>query len=434
MRTLGLCIALAPLALGACLALPPDEKIPVSSPMPPVVTSHYGEVLSGSIHWSVDMPAEWNGTLLVFSRGYSQKPDGPQTAPPAYRDQLLQQGYALAASDYGSGGWALAEAVPAQEQVIEAFAKRYGKPSRVIGWGNSMGGLVTTALAEKPRPEIDGGLAVCSSIGGSLGMMNMALDGAFAFKALVVPDKDIKLVRTGDDRANGVMVESSVQEAMQTPEGRARVALAGVLAGIPGWTEGDAPPAGNDIEAQVEQIAFAFSRGVFLPRADQENRAGGVFSWNENVDYTTLLARSERQDLVKSLYAKAGISLVDDLSRLDKAPRIKADKQAIAYMAAHYTPNGRPQVPLLALQAVGDGMTSPSLQRAYEEVSNDRMMQSLYTNRAGHCTLDAAEMTAALHRLEYRISLGVWQSVDTPFIEYTPPPMPRSCFTGKSCQ
>ena len=238
-------------------------------------------MLSGSTRWSARVPANWNRTLLVHSRGWSPSVGQPGLAPGQVTEALLAAGYALAASNYGAGGWALAEAVPAQEETIAAFTRRYGKPKRVIGFGYSMGGLVTTALAERARPKIDGGISFCSSMGGALGMMNTGLDGAFVFRALVAPDKGIEVVSIANDQGNSALVRAAVQEAGKTPPGRARIALAGVFGAIPGWTQANRPqPAAGDAEAQFEQIIGSFPGGVFLPRGEQEQRAGGNFSWN----------------------------------------------------------------------------------------------------------------------------------------------------------
>lgn len=384
------------------------------------------------VHWSAEVPTNWNGTLLLFSRGYSRNAEGPVAAPEEYRAALLDEGYAVAASDYGTGGWALEQAVPAQRATIDAFAGRFGKPARVIGLGHSMGGLVTTALAEQASPAIDAGLAVCSSIGGSLGMMNMALDGAFVFRTLIAPDAGIALVGTGDDMANASKVKAALDAAMQTPQGRARVALAAIVAGLPDWSDPDAPPP-QGADQIVQQLAGNVVRGIFLPRADQEARAGGAFSWNEGIDYDALLTGTGRRDTVEALYGKAGLSLADDLAVLAKTPRIRANPQAVEYMRAHYTPFARPTVPLLALQAEGDGLTSPSLQRAYAEAAPADMMQSVFVHRAGHCRMSGAEILAGLKMLEGRMKSGRWPARSAPFTDFTPAPMARSCFRGQAC-
>ena len=383
-------------------------------------------ILPGGAHWAAEVPSRWNGTLMLWSRGYSNRAGRPESAPAAIREVLLAQGYALAGSDYGSGGWALEQAVPAQAAVIDAFAVRYGKPRRVIAWGNSMGGLVTVALAEQHPARIDGAVAFCSSIGGSVGMMNMALDGAFAFRTLVAPDAGITLTSVADDRANGERVGAALSAAMKTPEGRARVMLAGVLAGIPGWTSPSRPaPGPADAEAQVDEIASAFVAGVFLPRGDQESRAGTGYSWNTGVDYSRQLRLSGRRGLVDALYRKAGLDLDRELGRLNATPRIAAVPGAVSYMERNYTPSARPAIPLLAVQAIGDGATSPSLQRGYGDAAGRRHFASLWLWQAGHCGFSTDQVLASIHYLERRLDSGEWGRRPDGFIDWRPAPMLR---------
>ena len=136
-------------------------------------------------------------------------------------------------------------------------------------------------------------------------------------------------------------------------------------------------------EQKVEALARAFPAGVFLPRAEQEQRAGGIYSWNTGVDYAALLARSGQEPLIRRLYAKAELDLAADLAQLAREPRISAQPHAVAYMAANYSPTGRPNVPLLAVQALNDPVTSPSLQEGYAAAASPRMVQSLYFLRSG---------------------------------------------------
>lgn len=392
-----------------------------------------GTLPSGA-RWQAEVPANWNGTLLLWSRGYSFTKGEPENAPKGMRDALLAAGYALVGSDYGAGGWALAEAVPSQRATVDAFAAAHGKPKRIIAWGYSMGGLVTTALAEQRSARIDGALAMCASIGGAVGMMNMGLDGAYAFRTLIAPDAGIRLVDVDDDRANAKRVGDALAGALKTPEGRARVALAGVLGGIPGWTSNGKPqPAASDHEAQLDEIGRAFAMGVFLPRTDQEQRTGGAFSWNTGVDYRALLARTGRRAFVEALYRKAGLDLEKDLRALNDAPRVSAKPAAVDYMMRHYTPNARSSVPLVAVQMIGDGLTSPSLQRGYADAAKSSDVKSLYINGAGHCTFNADMALASLRYLDTRLSTGKWPTTPAAFVPHTPPKMPRTCIRGRKC-
>ena len=425
-------LALPLIALLTAAAPPPANVSDQSQPAPARAANG---TLPGGAHWVAEVPAQWNGTLLLWSRGYSPRIGNPELVPPGWREALLAQGYGLAASDYGAAGWALAEAVPAQRATLSAFVLAYGKPKRTIAWGASMGGLVSTALAEHARPGIDGAIAFCPSIGGAVGMMNMALDGAFAFKLLAAPDAGLELTGIADDMANGRRASAAVDAALKLPKGRARLALAGVLGGIPGWTRrGQPQPAAEDFEAQVDEIGASFVMGVFLPRSDQERRAGGVFSWNTRVDYADQLARSGRTAFVEALYRKAGLDLAAELARLNAAPRLAAKQSAVRYMLRHYTPNARPLVPVVSLQTIGDGMTSPSLQRAYADAAPPRMVSSLWLDAAGHCGMSQQAALGALRHLEGRIEHGAWGERPAGTIAHVSAPMLRPCVRGRRCR
>lgn len=376
--------------------------------------------------WRIAVPANWNGTLLIYSHGYAPRVQAPALAPPRLETWLLQHGYALAASSYARAGWAVAEAVPDQLATIDLVTAQIGRPQRTIAWGESMGGLVTVALAESPGSHLDAALSACGSVAGTLDMMNMALDGAFAFRTLIGPDA------------------RSVQQAMASAQGRARLALAAALGGLPVWSQPQSPqPAPSDLKGQLEQIGRTFAMGVFLPREDQEQRAGGAFSWNSNLDYRRLLARSGRRRWVEAYYRQSGLSLGRDLKTLNAAPRISADPQAVAYMRAHYVSSGALNVPLFSYHTIGDGLTSPVLEGVYaarvKGAGRGANFRAGWVAAAGHCTFSPAEHIAALRAVESRLQSGLWEVTPDQlnsttvapelgplrFIRYTPYPLPR---------
>ena len=367
--------------------------------------------------WIIERPAAWNGTLLLYARGYAavRRPGPPESAPRELREWLLAQGYALAASSYSAEGWALAEAPRDQLDVLDAFVARYGKPRRTIGWGSSMGGLVTVALAEKHSDRIDGALPACGSVSGSVGMLNTALDGAWVFRELAANDPQLRITGLEDDRANSARAMAALDAAWSTPQGRARVMLAAALAQLPEWSDAAAPePPADELEARAAQVRRTFVMGTFVPRVDHERRAGGVNSWNTGVDYARQLRASGRESSVRRYYAAANLDLAADLARLAAAPRIAADARAVAYMRANYVPTGKLGVPVLTLQTVGDGLTVPathgSLQQFAREAGRAAMLQQLWVKGAGHCTFTAGEWLAALRALELRLDKGKWNT------------------------
>lgn len=439
-RTCRYAVLLSVVSLHACageMAIP-DNTITHNQP------SEISNVLADGALWVASVPANWNGTLLLYSHGYSRTLVAPNAAPEKVKALLLAQGYALAASQYPSSGWAVAGAVPSQLLVLSAFNKHFGKPKRVIAWGDSMGGLITTALAEKHSDQIDGAITMCASNVGALPMMNMGLDGAFTLSTLIAPELAFSPVGRGDNFAQVKQVLAAMHEARKTPLGRARVALAGVMAGLPGWSIEDTEmPSATDFDEQERQIANAMLMGTFLPRGDQESRAGGVFSWNLGIDYQQLLASSGRADLVNYLYAQAGVKVEDDLALLAKAPRVSASPQAVQYMQDNFTPSGDLKVPLFSMHTIGDGMTSPAMQFAYArqvqaKTGSDNVLLA-WIKRAGHCSQNEAEMVAAIHALETKLETGDWHrsvaelnktpvnGVPPAFMAYQPFTLPRKC-------
>src|SRR5437773_3785604 len=105
----------------------------------------------GSAAYDIQVPERWNGTLFLYSHGYVA-PGGSnraQAAPTAdARTWLLGQRYAIAGSAYSSTGWALEDAFKDQIALLDFFARRLGKPQRVIAWGTSLGGIVTAGLVQ----------------------------------------------------------------------------------------------------------------------------------------------------------------------------------------------------------------------------------------------------------------------------------------------
>ena len=372
---------------------------------------HKTGTLASGATYVIDVPDAWNGTLLLFSHGYARGPANPaQNAPgEAMKPLLLAKGYALAGSSYASTGWALEDAVPDQLATLDAFAATVGKPKRTLAWGSSMGGLATMALIEGHPERFDGALPMCGSVGGAIAMMNSAFDAAFAFKTLLAPD--LKLVGGVDDRAVAERANAVVAQARQTPGGRARLTLVAALAQLPGAT--------------LDEQLKSFVMGVFFPRADQERRARGVFSWNTGVDYRVQVKASGRRDVLAAAYAQAGLDLDKDLATLNAAPRQAADPKAVAYLTAHYVTTGALSRPVLSLHTTDDPLTSSANEGTYAAKVATRgkgdLLRQGFVARTGHCAFQPEEMMAAVQVLEDRVETGAWPALPrTPFVAFRP--------------
>ncbi|MGW1608395.1 alpha/beta hydrolase family protein [Streptomyces sp. NPDC002285] len=440
---------------GAAALLLAVGALPATTAVAASDTTHVDGRLPSGATYMMDVPAHWNGTVLLFSHGYATGPANPaQDAPDdATKALLLRNGYALAGSSYATTGWAVTDAVPDQLATLTAFTDRFGTASRTIAWGRSYGGLVTTAIAERHPERIDGSISLCGLVHGGVANWNNTLDPVFAITTLLAPGTDVPLVNIADQAAAddaAHALTSVVDSAQTTAVGRARIALAAALHNIPVWNQPTQPrPAATDWAAQqanqYEAVKGLLQIAAFNRRQEAEARAGGNMSWNTGVDYAKLLGRSSVRKEVTELYRKAGLSLRADLATLNRAPRIDADPNAVAWMSGTSSFTGKLAKPQLSVHTIGDALvpvqTENALKRAVTAAGSASRLRQAYTDNAGHCTFSPAEQLAALHTLEDRLTAGSWVGTDpdslnsrataadpttpTRYVPYRPAPYPR---------
>src|SRR5260370_25556760 len=117
---------------------------------PKATNTLHGTLTGTQINYTISMPSNWNGTLLLYSYIYTSPTDpSPNPAPIASdsttQGALLQQGYALAGSSYGSR-LAVQPAIPDQIALLDLFKNQFGSASRTIAWGPSLVGMITARL------------------------------------------------------------------------------------------------------------------------------------------------------------------------------------------------------------------------------------------------------------------------------------------------
>jgi pimeloyl-ACP methyl ester carboxylesterase len=215
----------------------------------------------------IEVPAHWNGDMLLYSHGYvppGDPNDPADNGDPLVGFYLLSHGYALAGSSYAGTGWAIQDAFTDQIAVLDKFAQLVGQPSRTIAWGHSMGGIITAGLVQKFPERFSGALPFCGPLAGSAGIWNEFLDSAFAFKTLLAPNSELQLVHITDPANNFGIAEQALSDAQATPQGMARVALAAALFDSSGWIEPfEAPPDPKDYST-LEQTSSNHCRGFRL--------------------------------------------------------------------------------------------------------------------------------------------------------------------------
>ncbi|MFG2650415.1 alpha/beta hydrolase family protein [Streptomyces sp. NPDC048436] len=430
----------------------------------PSTSGHVEGTLPSGAAYMIDTPDDWNGTVLLFSHGY--RPEGSPNPAVNAPDEtakklLLKEGYALVGSSYATTGWSVEQAVPDQLAALDAFTGEVGEARRTLAWGQSLGGLITTTIAERHPGRIDGSLSMCGLVHGGVANWNSTLDATFALRTLLTPNSGggkVQLTGFKDAAAataSAKRLGETLGTAQNTADGRARIALAAALHNIPGWNDPGTPrPAPDDYPAQ-QANQYTAVRGLvaqpgFAWREEAERRAGGNMSWNTGVDYSAMLARSAHYKEVKALYKSAGLSLREDLRGLARAPRVSAEPRAVRYMAAHAAPSGRLSKPQFDIHTTGDALVPVQVENAYQRAvagaGRTPLLRQAYTENAGHCTFSPAEQLAALHTIEHRVTTGHWGDTSplalnsrahqadpttaARFAAYRPGPYPRQSYTG----
>lgn len=386
------------------------------------VVTHTG-ALADSATYLIEVPANWNGTLFLYSHGYvvpgSANP-AQDVGDPVTRLSMLARGFALAGSSYATTGWAIQQALPDQIAVLDVFKNMVGTPKVTIAWGHSLGGMITAGLIQRYPERFDAALPMCGVLSGGVATWNTGLDGAFAFKTLLAPGTGLQLVNIANPAANLQLAEAALAVAQSTPQGRARLALSGALGDLPGWFVPLSPePAPTDFASQ-EMNQFLWDQQVDFPfgfafRAELEARAHGNPSWNTGVDYRRQFERSTQSHEVRALYAQAGLDLDADLRTLNETARVRADPAATEYLEQNIIYNGEVSIPVLTLHTTGDGLVVVENESAYrrivDEEGNGELLRRTFVSRAGHCAFTPAETIAAVETLLTRLSTGKWPSV-----------------------
>ena len=420
-----------------------------------VSTSYSGATSDGG-SWVADVPSPWNGTLLLYSHGFG--PPAPADAPdPATKQALLDRGYALVGSSYDPAGswWALGSALRDQFEAVAGVNQYLTKaPDHLIAFGTSMGGLIS-ALEDEANAygRVDGSLTTCGIVGGAIQLNNYQLDGEYTISKLLGAGAPIKLVRFAspdEGLATGKILDGLAQSAQASPQGRARLALAMAFLNVSPWAPGASMPGASDYGAQEEgqyQVEFSgpFTTMDFVEsgRPWIEQAAGGNGSWTVGVDFKRLLHASSYAREVKALYRDAGLNLRHDLDTLTRDADIKADTDAITWLAGTSVPSGELLGPELDLHTISDQLVPVQHENHYGRVvrraGSSRLLRQAFIERQQHCNFTPGELVAGVLAVQYRIETGRWDSVakprkleatarslglgDAAFIPYRPDPL-----------
>ena len=391
-------------------------------------------VTSDGAPYSMMVPANFNGTVALYSHGYRYNIDIPTGIPliggykvtntpepvpggnATVAQYFFSQGIAVMGSGFARQGWNPDSAIKTNVELISEFKAKFPTTTKVIAWGSSLGGVITQGLAEKYPDLISAAAPMCIAD-------NIApqLTGAgdFLWGLKVLFDPTIKAGNYSSGAAGNAeayadlvkvfTVMGKLQASLSTnawPDtssatGKALAAggvpprsallLLGLMAGIPTQSahfdsisgpEGPLkltfPLALSPALAILENGTNAAALAI-LATQDVELQAGGAVFDNTKTDYA---ARIENDSVVFNAALSGNTVIEALLGALSPAnpgaPRAVGNPAAIAKMNALHSNTGKINVPTILMTGVADPITpagaSQRIVQAYaEQFANEKL-------------------------------------------------------------
>jgi pimeloyl-ACP methyl ester carboxylesterase len=374
------------------------------------IKSCQGKTSDGA-SYAMQAPLNFNGTAFLYSKGYrypisipglwdvalgttpEQVPGGAaqKAQVGAY---LLSKGYGIFSSGYTKAGWNADAAVKSNVELIGIWKKEFPNTTKVVAWGESMGGFITQALAENHPELINAAVPMCM-VGGSVeAALKMAGDALWGMKVFFDPTikaggysagaagvveqlTDISKVAaaltslsgsvvTGAWPATATGVPAAIKSAIPS---RSAVTLVGQMAGLPSisahidGSTGPGDPA-SLLHAQfvlgiapaiatLQNLQDAAILGILIT-ADLEAQNGGRVYDNTKADFEAQLG--DGKFVFNS--ALSGNDAADALlGYLKAAPRVAADPAALTKLRAMLSHKGVINVPTIAMTAPFESTT-----------------------------------------------------------------------------
>lgn len=364
--------------------------------------------------FTIVMPFNWNGTLLVFAHGYRDKADHtgevddrtpyPTLSPREFQQQpdmeaaLLNAGYALIASAYRENGWAVREGIEDTLALTQLFKNTFGQPEHTIIYGVSMGSLVALQGAEKHGDVYDGVICGCGPVSGSTLTWDQALALANAYDVTFGWQSSWG---TFSNVRNDLDFETEVLPVLlgqlQNPANLPKFEFIRLVNGLPsdGFYDGTQP-------GPFLILGFFFATEG---RAELQRRAGGQFT--QNLTHTYRLS-----DLEKGYLASIGLTNADALlSNMNgNSRKVDALTSARTYLQQNYDPSGKLQVPVLTIQTDKDGLVPANNESALflfvNQARKTKLLSNAYTNSVSHCAFTQAQFMAAINAMVSWLETG----------------------------
>jgi pimeloyl-ACP methyl ester carboxylesterase len=402
------------LVLGACTDRAPAITAPavVTSPGSPtanvvsetstdlwarIVT---GETGPGSIY-QLYLPRQWNGTAVYYAHGTRDVLEPVslrnQDNLVTIRDQLGQLGFAVAYSSFDENGYAEKDGAQRTHQLRGLLASEFGKPSRNLLVGHSLGGLIVLDLAESFSGQYDGVAALCGVAGGTQAEFDHMTTTRLLFDMFypgILPGSFNQI-------PTGLVI---------TPAMQGQIVAAITL-----------NPTGLAIIGSVAQADLQFNP-LAAPAVRQQQMVQSLITalsfHARGADNVLSLMNGFPFNNSETVYTASSIPLIPApmlaavlVSINANAPRMSGDPSALNYTARNFTPSGALQIPTITMHNRWD----PLVPFFHEPMLTDRVTAAgangLLVQRTkleyGHCNFTVPEQMQAITDLATWVETGV---------------------------
>ena len=343
----------------------------------------------GGARYLIEVPAKWQGGLVVFAHGI-QRGSGPGTVgPPPIGHHILAGGHAWVASGYRASEYQPHLFIEDLIALRELFVKEIGQPRWIVIYGRSMGGHLVVASLELHPGLYQGGLAECGLVDGiSIG------DYLMAYTAAAELISGVPMLDAPDREAFTRLVAERVLPALGTPgayteRGRQFDSVVKYLMG------GDR--AGNDLPLRLEGLRGRYLMNMMYRTRDLENepnpglRAASTAHIRYRIDPGLGLTEDELNARVRRLHPAKD-------SRSPSANPVYAER------------TGQLKVPLITLHETGDAWVPLSLEQSYRRrtiaAGTDHLLVQRVVRGPGHCAFDGQTQRQAFDDLVAWIERG----------------------------
>ena len=353
-------------------------------------TSRWAGVQDGAAY-RVEVPANWNGRLVMYAHGYAGDGNVLAVQNPGIRRWLIQNGYAWAASSYSKNYYDVRAGVEdtnalalAFNRIATANGRTLAAPTRLYITGVSMGGHITGAAIEKEaretarnRVRYHGAVPMCGVMGDTELFDYFAAAQVTAQAMAGVPAHPF----TGWSA-----IEPQVRAALFTTFPGTPTALGlGYMSVIKNLTGGERPL----YNLGVAVGSFSAPWGTF----GGDGTITGIL--NKSVLDTTRFTYTIDGDTAASAALNAA---AQDLTPVADANRLRRD-------GLRWIPkvNGEIDIPVVSLHTLGDLFVPFSMQQIYQKRVAAKGNSGRLVQRAirgvSHCDFTVAEQVEAFQAM-----------------------------------